>query len=313
MADETMNHFGQQWGAFLAFLVTSWFVFAIFSGLSPALSKRFFSQEHGYGTLHQRLTEWTTHKDSIDVLIVGPSVAYRSFHPKPFEEAGIQIFNLGTDSQTLPVTANILSHALEESNPRLVIIPMFSDLWNQKATESRSNWIVHNQIQNWNWIRLSLEMCLKEASPKLLLQWMHSKTKALATDSFKFLRKNESDIYLHSGYTGSSLSLESLPECNQFAAPRIATRRYVYDAIDQIEEICLQANVKLLLIWTPTLCNRDFVFDNHSTQQIDGNQWPKKTESGMFFDESHLTTHGALSYSHWLLNLEAFKHALQQP
>ena len=304
MDDSPLIRFCRKLATMSLFVMISWMAFAFISAFSPLISTRYFYQEHGYGTLHNRMNDWAESRDDLDILIVGPSVAYRSFHPKPFEESGLKIFNLGTDSQTLPVTANVLEHALRESQPRLVIIPMFSDLWEHDSTESRSNWIMHNQIQNWNWNRLSFEMCFRESSLRLLLQMVHSKTKAFLTNTFSSLRNKPTDRYLRRGYTGSTLSLHSSPECSRYLELKVSNQQNVCNPIKKIKLLCNGANSKLMFIWTPTLCERRFQFECPIDIIVDGNKWKNKEDPGMYFDESHLTTQGAASYSQWILDTE---------
>ncbi|ADX67284.1 hypothetical protein [Weeksella sp. HMSC059D05] len=95
--------------------------------------------------------------DSIDVLIVGSSHAYRGIDPRAFEKYGIKAFNLGSSSQT-PINTKMLLHQyLDIIEPKLVIYEAYAGTLEIDGVESSLDLLSNNQIDK-NSVEMALDV-----------------------------------------------------------------------------------------------------------------------------------------------------------
>ncbi|MDK7374486.1 hypothetical protein QP519_02910 [Weeksella virosa] len=95
--------------------------------------------------------------DSIDVLIVGSSYAYRGIDPRAFEKYGIKAFNLGSSSQT-PINTKMLLHQyLDIIEPKLVIYEAYAGTLEIDGVESSLDLLSNNQIDK-NSVEMALDV-----------------------------------------------------------------------------------------------------------------------------------------------------------
>lgn len=104
-----------------------------------------------YGHLNTRVKE-VPQFQNVDILVLGSSHAYRGFDPRVFKAHGIELFNLGSSSQT-PIQSNILLHQyLEKLNPKLVVLEVYAGTLEVDGVESSLDLAANNKI-DWNYIK----------------------------------------------------------------------------------------------------------------------------------------------------------------
>jgi hypothetical protein len=74
--------------------------------------------------------------NTVDVLILGSSCAYRGYDPRIFRQSGIEIFNFGTSGQTPIQTIYIVDNYLNKINPKVVIFDILPDKFADEGLES---------------------------------------------------------------------------------------------------------------------------------------------------------------------------------
>lgn len=96
-----------------------------------------------------RWNEFYGMKDnSIDLLFLGSSHAYRGFDPKIFDKIlNINSFNLGSSSQTPAISYYVLKEALNSQNPDIVIYEVYWPLFNRE-NEFNSTMYNYDYIRN---------------------------------------------------------------------------------------------------------------------------------------------------------------------
>ena len=82
--------------------------------------------------------------DSLDVLTIGSSHAYRSFDPRIWQEYGYQMFNLGTSSQTHIHTGLLLREYVPRVSPKLVVYEVYPDIFANDGIESNTIFLSYN-------------------------------------------------------------------------------------------------------------------------------------------------------------------------
>jgi hypothetical protein len=82
----------------------------------------------------------------VDAVVLGSSCAYRGYDPRIFRQSGIEIFNLGTSSQTPLQTNFIVENYVSKLNPKLVIFDILPYQFEEDGLESNLDFMV-NGIQ----------------------------------------------------------------------------------------------------------------------------------------------------------------------
>lgn len=149
-----------------------------------------------YGHLNTRVKE-VSQFQNVDILVLGSSHAYRGFDPRVFKANGIELFNLGSSSQS-PIQSNILLHQyLSQLNPKLVVLEVYAGTLGIDGVESSLDLAANNKIDQ-HYIRT-----LKDIRN---LQTYNSAIYGLFRELFD-LNKNfkeeliqEEDTYVRGGY-----------------------------------------------------------------------------------------------------------------
>lgn len=92
------------------------------------------------GHLFSRLREVEKYIN-VDILFVGSSHAYRNFDPRIFKKHDINIFNLGSSSQTPIQTQLLLERYLSKLKPKLLVYEVYPATFESDAVESALDFI----------------------------------------------------------------------------------------------------------------------------------------------------------------------------
>jgi len=153
-----MKKFITSIAAFLALIIVFYpvtlFVWGICisSGLRPNLNYPIGISGHQYSRLKE-----VKNIHSVDILFVGPSLAYRGFDPRIFEANGITSFNLGSSNQTPVQTKVLLKRYLRQINPKLIIYEVEPETFSVDGVESSLD-IMANDKNDLNSIRMAVEL-----------------------------------------------------------------------------------------------------------------------------------------------------------
>jgi hypothetical protein len=99
----------------------------------------------GYGHLHSRLAD-LRERDSVEVLVLGSSHAYRGFDPRIFAGEGIDLFVLGGSGMTPLQTEVLLHRHLHQLKPRLVIVEVYPGTFVNEGVESALDLIANSGV-----------------------------------------------------------------------------------------------------------------------------------------------------------------------
>lgn len=172
--------------------------------------------------------------NSIDILVLGDSESYTCFSPLLlWKDTGYTSYTCGTDSQKLPYTKLMLERALENQNPKLVILETLT---------------IYRPIYLG-------DMALEEVSRQLPLFRYHDRWKHLSpADLTPTVTATEQNAYKGHVYRDR---VDPCPNQNymlptqQAATIPLVNRHYV----QAIWEICQSRDIPLLLISAPSPIN----------------------------------------------------------
>lgn len=99
------------------------------------------------GFMHSRLIDADAISNSIDILFIGSSHAYRGFDTRYFLENGFSSFNLGSSNQTPKQSELLLKHYLPALKPRLVVFEVFPETFEMDGVESSVDIISNSNNQ----------------------------------------------------------------------------------------------------------------------------------------------------------------------
>ncbi len=109
----------------------------------------------GYGHMFSRIQEINT-KDSIDILILGSSHAYRGFDTRLMHFNQNTVFNLGSSSQSHHQTKQLIKTYVPKLKPKYVIYEVFPNTLTSDGVESSLDLISNADLNNH-----TLEMACK--------------------------------------------------------------------------------------------------------------------------------------------------------
>jgi hypothetical protein len=269
-----------------------------------------YSSPRGYSLT--RLQQADTIKKT-NVLILGSSHAYRGFDPRIFKNKGIDIFNLGTSSQTPLQTDYLVDKYINKIDVKYVIYEVYYNNFQKDGLES------------------SLDLIFSTAKPDMsMLQMLIKVDKIKAYNSFvyAYLRKSvlgkkeklkvsknaeaKADSYIPGGYVASTLDIEE-------GSPTGEAKKLTIHFLDMHKEAFettikkLQAkNIKVILVQAP-VSRRDYLsitnpdYMNSYFSKFKGvsyynfnNILPLPDTD--FLDGSHLNQHGVDAFNNALID-----------
>lgn len=94
--------------------------------------------------------------DTLDILFLGSSHAYRGFDPQLLEDWwGIKSFNLGSSGQTPLTSLHVLQNAIQHQRPKMVVLELYfyTFLEADQLNNGGNNWLqVRNSAAKWRFL-----------------------------------------------------------------------------------------------------------------------------------------------------------------
>jgi poly-D-alanine transfer protein DltD len=178
------------------------------ASLLPAhWTKNLSSEVGGYGHTLSRLQEVDTTRN-IDLLFLGPSLAYRGFDIRIFRESGYRSFNLGTGSQSSLQTQLLLDRYLERLSPRFVIYEVYPWCFTTDGVESTLDIALNDEMGNDFWQLGFRQNHLKIYHTLLYAQF---RSYLYAGNAVREEVNKKEDTYIQGGFVRKSVSYY-LPE-----------------------------------------------------------------------------------------------------
>jgi poly-D-alanine transfer protein DltD len=117
----------------------------VWGEIAPQFLKKNLSYKIIGGYLNTRINEIKNYGD-VDILVLGPSGAYRGFDPRIFGKKNIKLFNLGSSSQTPIQTEILINRYLDKLKPKIVLYVVNPDMFGDKGIESTVDLVSSDDI-----------------------------------------------------------------------------------------------------------------------------------------------------------------------
>lgn len=161
----------------------------------------------GYGQTLRRFRS-VQQVDAVDVLFAGSSHAVRAFDPRPYEEAGLRVFNLGSMAQTPLNSFYVLSEQIPRLKPRVLIYELYPEVIGADAVGSGQDLIV-NTPTDLGTLRMTASLRSPEALMTLVAtQWSRLRAPLDAAPA----EPVPGETYVEGGYLEKTDTLKTFPE-----------------------------------------------------------------------------------------------------
>lgn len=272
-----------------------------------------------------RWEEFYNLKKPIDVLILGSSHAYRSYHPETIRlelQTGNQVFNFGSSAQSPRTSYFVLNEVLEKHRPKMVILDLYVMVFSSD-----------DQLDNG---RINYHAMQSGTSKNAFLKngfSFNEKVKLLGfptyvyRDHFKHkINKLLGKTYLPYGkgqyekngfaFNNDTLALAKLQYDNQFSKFEIRSDGATETNLKYLEKIvdrCREMNIPIVFMSSPMpelsvkqIENYEdiFAFFERKANELNVpfydfniNRIPELSDSAHFYDDDHLNLAGAKVFS----------------
>ncbi len=258
---------------FSAFLVLGWIY----------LNKVFASEHHFVNTTGS--FEHLSKKTNIDVLFLGSSHIYTAVNPYVIDTSCKTVsFNLGTDGMRLQFTSLVLEEALQNTNPKLVVVEIFRGSVSTIETDVSKgfqlralDFISNYRISKWERVRENFNA---KEQPGVYSTLIRNHNNWNQVENYvdldrKFPINQNKNLY-HSGYFGGRVYLGE-QDLNTFADFRTVSREVnssfnflkpIYlEELDRLVAMSKSHGFELLVLTAPDL--RASVRNNYLFEQLE--------------------------------------------
>lgn len=291
-------------GIFGLFLSCVWGFLFLACSQWYSLESALIGKETNWGSVNQRSAEWgsqITH--SQDVLFFGPSTCYSGINPASLDPYGISGFNFCSSAQGLRVSELLLSAAISESDPGVIVCDIYPSNWGSKSIglESVKDWMINSNLRSPTWSTTYRKMAIESGDFFNMIQlfyfdWIRTEHPAG--------KSSQLEIDTTGIYQGNGWVERTFPPLDSFLCETeiVAMSDYECEVIRSIQTLCVSRGIEFILLNPPQLCEEEFqipmCFENIIF--IDGNNWPGAKKVSNYYDDHHLVGDGARDYSAWL-------------
>ncbi len=278
-------------------IVISYFLIALNSNRFPLLEKVTFGLTNNFGKSYQRSTDyqnWKNQKIYKRGLILGSSTAYRNINPAILDSfTNLKWFNLGSTSQTLDISFELLKYAISNNKINAVILDIFIPLLKNNGEECSLD-LIKNSILPTE-VKMNI-IKITGKNFKIINQFFYREIK-------KYINSNNNvDNYLNDLYQTKGFVLNNKPS-KLLLNKNIQELILDYKKFDAIIKYCNNQNIQLFINIAP-IVNSTYKQNIDYSNYIIYNQdfITNKTLENSFYDTHHLTTIGSFLYTHHILN-----------
>lgn len=192
-------------------------------------------------------------KNSIDLLVLGSSIAYCDVIPaKIYEDTALTAYVMAGPEQTIPQTYYTLREALKTQSPSAVLLEITGVMFDRYQSYSRIN-VGYMPRFSLNRLGATINAAEKEERFGLLFplfnyhdRWQHTDPRSL----FRARRDEKPDIYAGATLMTLSRSQQSRGEREYHVSEEDYAANISY--LKKIEELCGKKGIKLVLFQAPS-------------------------------------------------------------
>jgi hypothetical protein len=243
--------------------------------------------------------------DTVDILFLGSSRAFKGFDTRIFNEHGYSAFNFGTSAQTPVQTAMLLDRYLDGIAPRLVVYEVYPEGFESDGVESAIDLLSSDRADAHAW-KMMKEVSKPTVSHALFFAlWQQSLGKEL-----RFTDRPDGYLPM-SGYIQRPVTYNVAMDM-VFPHQDIEIRDYQWAAFERIVKKFRERNIRLIMVQAPVpssrydaMTNRDSIHEllRNQGEFIAFNEILALDDSLHFEDDSHLNQIGAELFNARLIEL----------
>ncbi len=298
--------------------ITSFFIFVLFAlflyvssiflwgtfaptSLKPNLNYRIGSKGH----LFSRIQE-IKKIDSVDILFLGSSHAYRGFDPRIFTSHKLKTFNLGSSSQTPIQTLLLLKRYLDNIKPKSIVYEVYPETFMIDGIESSLDIIANDKNDEFSF-KMAYHLNHIKTYNTLIYSFIqdlfHTK------DSFYESIQKKGDTYIKGGFVEAEMKYY-IP--TSFPPKKIIIDKKHLSFFEEIIHEIKKRNIPLTLVFAPV--SASFYTSYNNTNYFDRimssyapyynfNKTLKLEDSLHFSDYHHLNQTGVKLFNEALIKL----------
>lgn len=287
------------------------FLLVIGSELIPQSLKPNLQLKQGsYGHFNTRLKEVKT-RENIDILFLGSSHAYRGFDVRIFEEKGLDVFNLGSSSQTPLQTEVLLDRYLDRLNPKLIVYEVYPVTFQNDGVEAALD-LISNDENDLN----SFDMVMDVHNLKVYNTYMFKLFSEFLEleDEFNEPSINAEDKYIQGGYVEKEIKYF---QAKKFTEITWQVNSNQEKAFDRIIQKFNDSGRNFLLVYAPITKDKyssvlngewfDEYFDRFGTY-YNFNEKENFVDTLHFYDYHHLNQKGVSLFNEMLIDTLRLNH-----
>ncbi|MBN1255352.1 MAG: hypothetical protein JXA50_08775 [Deltaproteobacteria bacterium] len=293
---------------FIGFTVIFYSFCTILWGLyfSSALTKNINHRIGSYGHMNSRIKDLKSH-GNVDILFLGSSHAYRGFDPRIFKKNGINVFNLGSSSQTPIQTEILVNRYLELLSPKLVIYEVYPGTFSSDGIESAMD-IIANDKNDIDIIKMALKFNHIKVYNTLLYD-LFREAFSLDSDFVEDAKKGD-DTYIEGGFVEKKLAYYD--EMNSHPARSWNLRQDQLNSFERILKRLRGKEVDVVLVQIPltsSLYNsylNNLEVDSYFSgldNYYNFNELIELSDNQYFYDAHHLNQAGVEIFNRELLKI----------
>ncbi len=278
-------------------IALSFYLIAINSNKYPKLEQYTFGLTNNFGKTYQRTKDfqnWESQKTIKRGIILGSSTAYRNINTNILDSfTNVQWFNLGSTSQTLSISFELLKYANRNKNINIVFLDIYIPLLTNNGQECALDLIKNSTFPLKTKINI-VQKANKNSS--IFKQLIYREIKK--TNHHNHVLDNYSnDTYLNKGFV-----INNNP--SKFCTNKeIQVLKVDYNNFKPIINYCEQHKIKLFINFAPIINTRYNQNSSLNTSIIYNQDFiTSKTKQNSFYDSHHMTVIGSYLYTHHIID-----------
>lgn len=261
---------------------------------------KYYAQD--YGSTYSMLSDLRK-VDSVDILVLGASDAYRGYDPRIFESYGYKLFNLGSSSQTPVQTEILLKKYLNQLKPKIVIYEVSPVCFTLDGIESSMDFILNKVDKN-----IALKLLLETPDIMLINSFIYSSVADIfySQEDEKNIFYTEKETYIKNGYVETKLMFNKK---NKIDSLKWVPFTWQINGFEQVCKILRENKIKYFLVNANNITDKGFfniketnnLFNSNGTF-IDMGATLSLDDSLHFFDNSHLNQNGVREFNRYFID-----------
>jgi hypothetical protein len=248
------------------------------------------------GFSHQRFRDAAV-SEPVDIVVLGPSRAYRGYDPRKFSASGYTLFNLGSTAQT-PIQSEILAKRyIEHLQPKVVIVDVYAGMFSSDGVESSLDILANDRVDGQ-----SMQLMVRQRDMLVTNALLYYGMRGLLGIEEHPVNPIKTDTYVQGGYVSTSVEGFS---ANDDILEISAVNQHQLDAFGRMIRWLESQNIKVVLVHSPipTITYDKPTFD--SLMRTFGTYYDfsemREFTTAHFYDQLHLNQKGVELYNAYLI------------